>query len=102
MHLIDIIIVILYLVLLIAIGLYAQGKAGKNAESYFLGNRKMSWWALGSSGMASNLDVSGTLIIVAFIYAIGVQGLFIEIRGGMVLIMAFLMILWVNGTGAPR
>lgn len=52
----------------------------------------MSWWALGSSGMASNLDVSGTLIIVAFIYAIGVQGLFIEIRGGMVLIMAFLMI----------
>ncbi|TVR17689.1 MAG: sodium:solute symporter [Balneolaceae bacterium] len=92
MHAIDYLIIAVYLIFLISIGLYAQRKAGKNPESYFLGNRKMSWWALGSSGMASNLDVAGTLIIVAFIYAIGVQGLFIEIRGGMVLIMAFLMV----------
>ncbi len=92
MHAIDFGIIAVYLIFLISIGLYAQRKAGKNPESYFLGNRNMSWWALGSSGMASYLDVAGTLIIVAFIYAIGVQGLFIEIRGGMVLIMAFLMI----------
>ena len=47
---------------------------------------------LGASGMASNLDVSGTMINVALIYAIGAMGFFIEIRGGIVLIMAFLMI----------
>ena len=52
----------------------------------------MPWWALGASGMASNLDVSGTMIIAALIYALGVQGFFIEIRGGVVLILAFFMI----------
>ncbi|MEA3499924.1 MAG: sodium:solute symporter, partial [Candidatus Marinimicrobia bacterium] len=61
-------------------------------DSYFLGDRSMPWWALGSSGMSSNLDISGTMIIVAFVYAIGAKGLYIEIRGGVTLIMAFLMI----------
>ena len=92
MHTIDFIVIALYMLALVVIGLIAKSKAGASADSYFLGNRKMSWWMLGSSGMASNLDVSGTLIIVAFIYAIGIQGLFIEIRGGVVLIMAFLMV----------
>ena len=92
MHTIDLVIIALYMLALVVIGLVARRKAGQSADSYFLGNRKMSWWMLGSSGMASNLDVSGTLIIVAFVYVIGIQGLFIEIRGGVVLIMAFLMI----------
>jgi len=42
--------------------------------------------------MASNLDVSGTMINTAFIFALGATGFFIEIRGGVTLIMAFLMI----------
>src|SRR6056297_3401090 len=42
--------------------------------------------------MASNLDISGTMINTAFIYALGAMGFFVEIRGGIVLIMAFLMI----------
>ncbi len=42
--------------------------------------------------MSSNLDISGTMIIAALIYALGVKGFYIEIRGGVTLIMAFLMI----------
>ena len=42
--------------------------------------------------MASNFDVSGTMINVALIYAFGAVGFFVEMRGGLVLIMAFLMI----------
>jgi Na+/proline symporter len=42
--------------------------------------------------MSSNLDVSGTMINTAFIFALGASGFFIEIRGGVTLIMAFLMI----------
>jgi Na+/proline symporter len=57
-----------------------------------LGDKNLPWWALGASGMASNLDVSGTMIIAALVYAMGVQGFFIEIRGGVVLILAFFMI----------
>ena len=46
---------------------------------------------LGVSGMAANTDLAGTMVISALIYAVGPKGLFIEIRGGVVLIMAFLM-----------
>ncbi len=92
MHLIDYIIISVYLLLLVGFGVYLQKKASTGIDSFFLGNRKIPWWALGASGMASNLDVSGTMIIVALIYAIGLNGFFIEIRGGVVLVMAFFMI----------
>jgi len=92
MAVIDYVIVLVYLVGMVLIGLYFQRKASGNIDSYFLGNRGIPWWALGASGMASNLDVSGTMINVALVYALGLSGFFIEIRGGVTLIMAFLMI----------
>ena len=48
--------------------------------------------------MASNTDIAGTMINTAFIYALGTKGFFIEIRGGVTLIMAFLMVFMENGT----
>lgn len=92
MGIIDYSIIITYLLILIGIGIYLQKKASRSTTSFFLGDKNMPWWALGASGMASNLDVSGTMIIAALIYALGVQGFFIEIRGGVVLILAFFMI----------
>jgi Na+/proline symporter len=92
MTLIDYSIIIVYLMGMILIGLYFQRKAAGSIDSYFLGNRNMPWWALGASGMSSNLDISGTMINTAFIFALGATGFFIEIRGGVTLIMAFLMI----------
>ncbi len=92
MSFIDLFIVIAYLVIITLIGFYFEKKASSGIDSYFLGNRKIPWWALGASGMASNFDVSGTMINVALIYAFGAVGFFIEMRGGLVLIMAFLMI----------
>ncbi len=92
MALIDYIIVFLYLISMVAVGLYFQKKASSGIDSYFLAERGLPWWALGASGMASNLDVSGTMINTAFVFALGASGFFIEIRGGVTLIMAFLMI----------
>jgi Na+/proline symporter len=77
---------------MIGVGVYFQRKASAGIDSYFLGDRGLPWWALGASGMSSNLDVSGTMINTAFIFALGASGFFIEIRGGVTLIMAFLMI----------
>jgi Na+/proline symporter len=85
-------IVIVYLLGMIAVGLYFSRKASEGINSYFLGKRGLPWWALGASGMSSNLDISGTMINTAFIFALGASGFFIEIRGGVTLIMAFLMI----------
>lgn len=92
MGLVDLLIVIAYLIIITVIGFYFEKKASSGIDSYFLGNRKIPWWALGASGMASNFDVSGTMINVALIYAFGAVGFFVEMRGGLVLIMAFLMI----------
>lgn len=92
MILIDYLIILGYLLILIGIGIYLQHRASRSTESFFLGDKNLPWWALGASGMASNLDVSGTMIIAALVYAMGVQGFFIEIRGGVVLILAFFMI----------
>ncbi len=92
MAFLDYIIVVVYLMGILAIGIYSQRRAKQNIDAYFLGSRSLPWWALGASGMASNLDVSGTMINTAFIFALGATGFFIEIRGGVTLIMAFLMI----------
>ncbi len=82
---IDIIIVIVYLFAIVVVGLLAQRKASRGIDSFFLGNRKLPWWVLGASGMASNTDIAGTMINTAFIYALGTKGFFIEIRGGVTL-----------------
>ena len=92
MQLIDYAIVVLYLGVMMVVGVMMYRKASGGIDSYFLGNRSMPWWMLGSSGMASNLDVTGTMINTALIFALGVSGFFIEIRGGVVLVMAMLMI----------
>jgi len=92
MAFVDYGIVVVYLLGMILIGLYFQRRASSNIDSYFLGKRTIPWWALGASGMASNLDISGTMINTAFVFALGASGFFIEIRGGVTLIMAFLMI----------
>ncbi|NOZ60681.1 MAG: sodium:solute symporter [Calditrichaeota bacterium] len=88
----DYVIVAIYLIAMVVIGLLLQKRASADIDSYFLGNRKLPWWVLGASGMASNLDVSGTMINTAWIFALGAAGFFIEIRGGVTLILAFLMI----------
>lgn len=92
MAFVDYIIVAAYLLGILVIGMWFERRASKSIDSFFLGDRSLKWWALGASGMASNIDVSGTMINVALIYALGAQGYFIEIRGGIVLIMAFMMV----------
>ena len=92
MHTIDYFIVAIYLLAIVIFGIFLERKASAGIESYFLANRNLPWWVLGASGMASNTDLAGTMVIAALIYALGAQGFFIEIRGGVVLIMAILMV----------
>ncbi len=83
----------LYFCFLVGLGLYLKKKASASLEDYFLGGRQLPWWALGVSGMASFLDITGTMIIVSFLFILGPRGLFVEFRGGAVLVLAIYM-LW--------
>lgn len=88
MHGLDYAIVLLYLIALLASALWLARRAGASADDYFLGGRRMPWWALGASGMASNLDVAGTMTIIAMLSLYGLHGFWIELRGGVVLPIA--------------
>lgn len=85
----DLIIIVIYLISIVIIGISFHKQARTSVDSYFLGNRKLPWWALGASGMASNTDIAGTMVIAALIFSLGAKGVFVELRGGMVLVMAF-------------
>ena len=102
MHLIDNIIILIYLMAIICVGIILRKRAAAGIEAYFLGGRSIPWWVLGASGMASNLDMTGTMVITSFFYIIGVKGFLVEIRGGVVLIMAMLMVFigkWYSRSG---
>ena len=88
MHVVDYVVIGLYLLALLIAGTWLARRAGSNVDEYFLGGHRLPWWALGSSGMSSNLDVAGTMTIVAMVTLFGIHGLWIEMRGGVVLPIA--------------
>lgn len=81
-----------YLAVLLWIGFYLRSHASKSLEHYFLGGRNLPWWALGISGMAAWLDLTGTMLITSFLYLLGPKGLLLEVRGGACLALIFLMV----------
>ena len=89
----DYVIIAVYLLALVGLGFYLQKRASASVEDYIVGGRNLPWWMLGFSGMASFLDVAGTMLIVSFLFMLGPRGLFIEFRGGAVLVLAIMM-LW--------
>ena len=82
-----------YVVVLLFLGVYLRKLASKSLDNYICGGRNIPWWAMGVSGMASFLDLAGTAVIVSFLFMMGPQGLFVEFRGGAVLVLPFMM-LW--------
>jgi Na+/proline symporter len=88
----DLAIVIGFLVMVTAVGYFMSNMASQGIEDYFLGNNKIPWWVLGISTATSNFDMTGTMIIVAMVYDLGYRGYLVELRGGVGLSLAFLMI----------
>lgn len=100
---IDLIICGVYLVSVLGVGIYFTVHRKKVAQAsqiskpqddtilndYYLGGRRIPWWALAVADVSSYIDISGTMINTALIYALGVKGMYIEIRGGLCLFFAF-------------
>ena len=82
----------IYFLILIAFGFILSRRAAKSLEDYFLGGRKLPWWALGMSGTASWFDITGTALIVSFLYMLGPRGIYIEFRGGACLVLGCMLV----------
>jgi len=89
---VDIVIIVGLLVLVTLIGFLMSKAASGGLDDYFLGGNKIPWWVLGASTATSNFDMSGTMIIVAVVFALGFKGFLVEIRGGVGLSLAFLLV----------
>jgi len=73
LHLLDLIIIALYLIGTIAIGFYLSKRASKNLDSYFLGGKKIPWWALGVSNASGMFDITGTMWLVSMCFVYGMK-----------------------------
>ena len=88
---IDYIVIVVYSAALITMGVLLARKASGGLEEYFLGGRKLPWYFLGCSGMATWFDVTGTMVITSFLFMIGPKALFVGFRGDAVLVLVFLL-----------
>jgi Na+/proline symporter len=88
---IDLGIIGAYFALTVVVGVVLAKRASKGMEDYFLGGRKIPWWVLGASGSASNFDMTGTMVITSFFFALGFQGFWVASRGGLVLGLVVLL-----------
>ena len=83
----------IYASALVVLGLHFKKKASESLDDYLVGGRTVPWWVLGLAGMTNCFDLSGSALIISFLYMMGPRGLFIEFRGGVVLILIGMM-LW--------
>jgi SSS family solute:Na+ symporter len=79
-----------YVTAIVTIGVALKRKAALGLESYFLGSRKLPWWALAMSGSSSYFDITGTMWIVSLLVVLGMRGMWVQWIWGFV-IAAFYM-----------
>jgi len=69
---IDWIIIIIFLVVLTAIGLISSRKGGKDSASFFLSGRNMPWWLLGISMVATTFSLGTPNLVTDMVRTDGV------------------------------
>ncbi len=74
---IDLAIIISYLILTILIGFWISKKAKTNLDSYFLGGKNLPWYMLGLSNASGQFDISGTMMMVAWLFVYGLKSAWI-------------------------
>ncbi|MDO5977488.1 sodium:solute symporter family protein [Flavivirga spongiicola] len=70
---IDVSIIIAYVILTLAIGIWVSKRASKGLDSYFLGGKTIKWYYLGLSNGSGMFDVSGTAWMVGILFLYGVK-----------------------------
>src|SRR5688572_27132567 len=77
MQAIDIAIVVAYILFTVAIGLYAQRRAARSLDDYYLGGKTLPWYFLGISNASGMFDISGTMWLVTLCVVYGLKSVWI-------------------------
>lgn len=77
LHLIDIIIIVVYMMASIFVGFYISRRASKDINHYFLGGNSIPWWLLGVSNASGMFDIAGTMLLVYWLAVYGLKSVWI-------------------------
>src|SRR3982751_3507104 len=97
----DQIIVVLYLAAIMSIGIAMKRRASRGMSSYFLGGRRLPWWALAMSGSSSCFDITGTMWIVSTFVVLGLKGMWVHWLWGFPITAFYLAYMgkWIRRSG---
>jgi len=74
---IDLTIIGVYLVAIVAIGIWLKRRASRDLRAYFQGGRQMPWYMLGLSNASGMFDISGTMWLVTLCFVYGLKSVWI-------------------------
>lgn len=74
---IDVCILVAYFVATIVIGLWASRRGSKDLDSYVLGDKSLPWYVLGVSDASGMFDISGTMLMVFWLFVYGVKSIWL-------------------------
>ena len=77
LHVVDIVIIVAYLLSTVLIGYWVSHRASQNMQAYFLGGNKMPWYVLGISNASGMFDISGTMLLVYWMFIYGLKSVWI-------------------------
>ncbi len=77
LHTIDIVIIVAYLLVMIAIGIYASKKASHSKDDYLMGGKSIPWYFLGLSNASGMFDISGTMWMVTLAFVYGLKSIWL-------------------------
>src|SRR5215472_16185347 len=89
---IDWIVIVGYLLVNLAIGIYYRRRAGGNTEEFFISGRDVSWWLAGTSMVATTFAADTPLFVSGVIATQGIAGNWIwwtSCLGGMLTVFFF-------------
>ncbi|MGA9059076.1 MAG: sodium:solute symporter family protein [Terriglobia bacterium] len=77
LHFIDIAIIVAYLVTSVSVGYWVSHRASRDIRAYFLGGNVMPWYVLGISNASGMFDISGTMLLVYWMFIYGLKSVWI-------------------------
>ncbi|MGA2886418.1 MAG: sodium:solute symporter family protein [Terracidiphilus sp.] len=77
LHVLDIVIIVAYLLTTVFIGYWVSHRASRDMKAYFLGGNQMPWYVLGISNASGMFDISGTMLLVYWMFIYGLKSVWI-------------------------
>ena len=77
LHALDIGIILAYMVSTVLVGYYVSHYASRDMAAYFLGGNKLPWYVLGLSNASGMFDISGTMLLVYWMFVYGLKSVWI-------------------------